>query len=86
MDVERNIEFIVEMQAKQAAHLDAQAAHMDAIDRRMDGVTKLLQQGMQLLVNFQTETNQKINALVDAQLCTEEKLQRFIDRQGRNGH
>lgn len=52
----------------------------------MDGVTKLLQQGIQLLLNFQTETNHKINVLVDAQLRTEEKLQRFIDRQSANGH
>jgi hypothetical protein len=86
MDVERTIEFILETQAK--------------AETRMDGITKLIQQGMQLLLSFQTETNHKINALIDAQLRSEarherlesdlqtmrESLQKLIDLQNPNGH
>jgi hypothetical protein len=100
MNVERTIEFILQTQAKQAAH-------MDAIDRRMNGVTKLIEQGMRLLVSSKKETDQKINALIDGQLrleqaqgrtdaalkqlaeaqkVTEKKFQALLHRQGRNGH
>lgn len=86
MDVDRTIEFILEAQAK--------------AETRMDGITKLIQQGMQLLLSFQTEANHKINALIDAQLCSEarheriesdlqamrESLQKLIDLQSPNGH
>lgn len=93
MNVERTIEFILDSQAKHAAR-------MDVIDKRMDGITKLIQQGMKLLVTSKKETDRKINALVEAQLrtdeklkelavaqqVTEKKLQALINRQSRNGH
>jgi hypothetical protein len=93
MNVERTMEFILNSQAKHAAR-------MDVLDRRMDGVTKLLQQGMRLLVSSKKETDQKINALIDSQLrtdvalkelaeaqkVTEKKMQAFLNRQSRNGH
>ena len=86
MDVERTIEFILETQAK--------------AETRMDGITKLMQQGMQLLLSFQTESTHKINALIDSQLRSEarherieadiqkmrESLQKLIDLQSPNGH
>ena len=86
MDVERTIEFILETQAK--------------AETRMDGITKLIQQGMQLLLSFQTESTHKINALIDSQLRSEarherieadiqtmrESLQKLIDLQSPNGH
>jgi len=86
MNVERTIEFILEAQAKAEVRMAAHERRMGALDRRMDGVTKLIQQGMRLLVSFQKETDRKINALVDAQQVTEKKLQALINRQSRNGH
>jgi len=100
MDIERTIEFILQMQAKQAESQVKHVARMDTLDRRMDGVTKLLQQGMKILVSFQKETDRKFTALVDSQLrtdaaleqlakaqkVTEQKLQRLIDRRSPNGH
>jgi cytoskeletal protein CcmA (bactofilin family) len=68
MDVERTTEFILDSQAKQAAH-------MDAIDRRMDGVTKLIQQGTRLTMSFQKDTNHKIDALIDGQLRADARLE-----------
>jgi hypothetical protein len=64
VDVERTIEFNLEAQAKSEPHLLA-------LDQRADSLATLVQQGMQLVVNFQNEANQKFNALIDAQLRTE---------------
>jgi hypothetical protein len=86
MDVERTIEFILETQAK--------------AETRMDGITKLIQQGMQLLLSFQTESTYRINALIDAQQRSEarhgrleadlqkltESVQKLVDLQSPNGH
>ena len=90
MNIERTMEFILESQARHAAR-------MDVIDKRMDGITKILRQGMRLVVTLQEshketnatlrETNAKLKELAEAQKVTEKKLQRFIDSQGRrNGH
>ena len=47
MDVERTIEFILQSQAK--AEIRA-----DKMDKRIDGITKILQQGMRMLVKTDT--------------------------------
>jgi hypothetical protein len=87
VDVERTIQFILESQAKAEAR-------MGVIDGRMDSITKLIKQGVRLLVTFQTETTSKFNALVDsqaelaeAQEVTELQLQLLFDtlRKNRNG-
>ena len=81
MDVEGTIQFILESQAKAEAR-------MGVIDERLDSITKLIKQGMRLLVKFQgeatafqTETTSKFNALVDAQLRTDAKLEQVAEAQ-----
>lgn len=76
MNVERTMEFILNSQAKHAAR-------MDVLDQRMNGVTKLLQQGMRLLVSSKKETDQKINALIDSQLRTDARMEAAQSRTDR---
>jgi predicted nucleic acid-binding Zn-ribbon protein len=87
---------------KSEARMEKSEARMDRIEKRLDGVTKILRQDMKILVKFQTETNSKIDALVDgqlrlqdsveklerAQMTTEQKFQKLLDwlRENRNGH
>ena len=108
MDIERNIRFILESQAKaemrmdrweeRADRSDARVAAMEKrLDRRMDAITKLLQQGMRILVKNQTEiaeirkgqrrTDNKLAELAEAQKETQRTLRSFIAslRTGRNG-
>ena len=81
---------------------DARAAEMDArFDRRMKGFEKLVKIGMRELADmrrlgrqldarlerYAKDTDQKIDALIDAQQRTETSLRAFLDsRRGRNGH
>jgi hypothetical protein len=81
VDVEGTIQFILESQAKAEAR-------MGVIDVRLDSITKLIRQGMRLLVKFQgeatafqTETTSKFNALVDVQLRTDAKLEELAEAQ-----
>ncbi|MBZ5725808.1 MAG: hypothetical protein LAP87_12515 [Acidobacteriia bacterium] len=112
MDVERTIEFILQSQAKaeaRAAAMDARTAATDAriaasearFNKRMDGINKLIKHGMRMIETSRAEWDRKFNALVDAQMRTEEQLrqlaaaqkvtdkkfQAFLDsmRKGRNG-
>ena len=81
MDIERTIESIVRTQAKAEARVDAMEKRLD---RRMDAITKLLQQGMRMLV----KTDTRLAELAKAQKATDRSLKGFIDslRNGRNGH
>jgi hypothetical protein len=81
VDVEGTIQFILESQAKAEAHMGAMDGRPGVLDARLDSITKLIKQGMRLLVTFQTETNSKINALADAQLRTDAKLDRVAEAQ-----
>ena len=63
MDVGRTIEFILEQQAK--------------TETRLDAISKLLQGGMDMLLRFQTTTNDRFNALLDAQLRAEARMDRL---------
>lgn len=81
MDVEGTIQFILESQAKAEAR-------MGVVDERLDSIKALIKQGMRLLVkfqgeaaSFQSETNSKFNALVDAQLRTDAKLEQVAEAQ-----
>src|SRR5262249_31591537 len=67
VDIERTIEFILETQAKAEVRVDAMEKR---IDRRMDAITKLLQQGMRMLV----KTDTKLAAIADAQRRTDIRL------------
>jgi len=79
MDVQKTIEFILEQQAQCAAwrtDMTAWRSEMSAVQaktgKRLDAIAKLLKTGMKMLVDYQRETNGKINALVDAQMRNEE--------------
>jgi tellurite resistance protein len=81
LDVEGTIQFILESQAKAEARLSV-------IDGRLDSITKLIRQGMRLLVKFQgeaaafqSETTSKFNTLVDSQMRTDAKLDRVAEAQ-----
>ena len=88
MNIERTIQFILESQAKaemrmdrweeRADRSDARVAAMEKrLDRRMDAITKLLQQGMRILVKNQTE----IAEIRKAQRCTDNKLAELAEAQ-----
>ena len=77
---------------------DARVAALEKrLDRRMDAITKLLQQGMRILVKNQSEiaelrkaqrrTDTKLAELAEAQKETQRTLRAFIARlrNGRNG-
>src|SRR5438552_2826949 len=88
VDVERTIQSILQTQAKAEARVDATERRLD---RRMDAITKLLQQGMRMLVktdNRLAELAKSQKQLADAQKATDRSLKAFIDslRNGRNGH
>ena len=81
MDVEGTIQFILEAQAQAEARMGVVDRRMDVIDSRLDSITKLIRQGMRMLVTFQTETTSKFDALVDAQLRTDVKLAELAEAQ-----
>ncbi len=77
---------------------DARVAALEKrLDRRMDAITRLLQQGMRILVKNQSEiaelrkaqrrTDTKLAELAEAQTETQRTLRAFIAslRNGRNG-
>jgi hypothetical protein len=72
MDVERTIEFILQMQAKSEAR-------MDKFDKRMEATLKLVQTGMKMLVRI----DQKVLALTEAQHKTDQKLLALTEAQRR---
>lgn len=117
MDVERRIQSIIgaheqamaRMSANEAkfeARMSANERRVDAVekrlDKRMDAIAKLIQQGMRMLVNNKADADRRINALVEAQMRTEAKMEEmaaaqkdtqktlnaFIEslQKGRNGH
>lgn len=49
---------------------------MDRVERRLDATTKLIQQGMKLLVQFQEENRYAIRSLIDAQQRAEARQDR----------
>ena len=70
MDVEKTIEFILEQQAQSAVF-------QTKTEKRFDAISKLLQNGMQMLVDYQRETNTKINLLIDGQVRHEESIRQL---------
>jgi hypothetical protein len=93
-------------QEKADARMSAADKRVDAVekrlDKRMDAIAKLIQQGMRMLVTHKAETDRKINALVDAQMRTDVRMEELAIAQkdtqktlkafiaslqkGRNGH
>lgn len=102
MDIERTMEFIVEQQGATAAQLAELREQAKRVDRRFEknerqiaGILKLIKMGMKSMVladrrmeaRFRA-TDERINALIDAQERSEKKLDRLIQAlqgKGRNG-
>jgi seryl-tRNA synthetase len=87
VDVERTIQSILRTQARSEARVDALEKRLD---RRMDAITKLLHQGMRMLVKVDTkvaELAESLKQLAAAQKETDRTLKAFIKslRNGRNG-
>ena len=72
MDVERTIEFILQSQAKAEIR-------MDKTDKRIDGITKILQQGMRMLV----KTDTRLAELAQAQKRTDAQFAELAQAQKR---
>jgi hypothetical protein len=89
MDVERTIEFILQMQARSEVR-------SDRFDKRLEATRKLVETGMKLLVRIEKnhaeskkDFDRRLKELVDAQKRTDQKLDRLIDFWGKrrsNGH
>ena len=91
MDVERTMEFILQMQAKSEERMARAEARMDKFDRRMEAMGKLVQTGVKWLVKLektQQALSQDVKALTEAQRRTDRKFERFIDSWNKhfNGH
>jgi hypothetical protein len=67
MEIEKAIEFLLEGQAKHEAEIKA--------------IRKVISGGLKLVVKYQTRTNEKLEALLDAQLRTEASLERLAEAQ-----
>lgn len=86
MDIERTIEFILRSQAKAEAPVNATEKRLD---RRLDAITKLLQQGMRMLVRTDTNLAELAEAqkrLAEAQKATDRSLKAFIDSLRNSGN
>ena len=92
MDVERTIEFILQMQAKSEERMAKAEARMDKFDRRMEAMRKLVETGMRWLVKIeksQQALSEEVRALTEAQRISDRKFERFMDSWGKrrsNGH
>jgi hypothetical protein len=96
MDVERTIEFILQMQAKSEARADRSEARADRFDKRLEATRKLVETGIRLLVKIEKnhveskkDFDRRLKELLDAQKRTDLKLDRLIDFWGKrrsNGH
>jgi hypothetical protein len=67
MDIERAVEFMVQQQARTEVQLQA--------------IKDLLQGGIKLVTSYQGETNRRLDALLDGQLRSEEKIAKLADAQ-----
>ena len=93
MDVERTIEYIVQMQARaeermakadqRAAKADERAAkadqRMDKFDKRLEATRKIIQVGMKLMAKHDGEMRE-IRALIKATAQQQRKTERTLDR------
>jgi len=93
MDVERTIEFILDMQAKaevRMAKADERMAkadermikndeRMDKFDKRLEATRRLVEAGMKFIVKSQKDWDRRMKELAEAQKKTDVKLDRLID-------
>jgi hypothetical protein len=92
MDVDRTIEYILQLQAKgeerMAQHDARMAQHdarmakaderMDKFDKRLEATRRLVEGGMKLIAKRHLEVQEAIKALAEQQRKTERNLDRFI--------
>ncbi len=72
-DMEWAIEFLLNQQA-------ATEAQLGRFGHRVDDLAGLVQTGMKLLVDFQAESREKINILIDAELRCDQRLAALSER------
>jgi hypothetical protein len=92
MDVERTIEYILQMQAKSEEHMarheawmakaEARAVkadeRMDKFDKRLEATRKLVEAGMKLIAKRHVEVQTELRLLAAQQRKTERTLDRFL--------
>ncbi|MBK5291334.1 MAG: hypothetical protein JJE04_06645 [Acidobacteriia bacterium] len=74
------MKFILEQQAQTAVFQAQAVSFQAATEKRFDAISKLLQTGMRMLVDYQKETNTRMNTLIDAQMRNEESIRKTDDR------
>jgi hypothetical protein len=82
MDVEKTIHAILQAQLRSERRADR-------FDKQLHVTADLVKKGIKIVVDMRKETNFKLNALMDAQIRTDAKLDRLLDNLGgksRNGH
>ena len=88
MNIERTMQFILESQAKAEVRMDRAENRMDRaenrvhamekrLDKRMDAITRLLQQGMRMLV----KTDIQLKEVAEAQKLTDRRLAELAGEQ-----
>ena len=89
MDVERTIEFILDMQAKAEVRMAKADERMDKFDKRLEATRRLVEAGMKFIVKSQKDFDRRLKEVVELQNRTDLKLDRLIDswaKQRTNGH
>ena len=92
MDVERTMEFILEMHAKSEERIAKSEARMDKFDKRLEATRKLVEAGMKIVLKTDKIVRAlavQVNALTEAQRKSDRKFERFMDswaKQRSNGH
>src|SRR5438270_7397879 len=76
MNVEKTIEAILHSQLRAEQRADRADKRMDRFDKQLDATRKLVQAGIKMVVDLrkgQKETEYKIEALIDAQLRSDQR-------------
>ena len=76
MDVEKTIHSILESQLRAERRADRADQRMDRFDKQLRATGDLVKAGIKLVRESQKETKFKVNALIDAQLRTEEAMRK----------
>jgi chromosome segregation ATPase len=76
MGARKTMEFILEQQAVMTARQAEFDERLLKLNKRMDAMGKLVQTGMKILV----KTDEKLNALVDAQMRAEARMAKHDER------
>jgi len=80
MDARKTMEFILEQQAVMTARQAEFDERLLKLNKRIDAMGKLVQTGMKILVT----TDEKLNALVDAQMRAEARMAKHDERMAKH--